>query len=144
PDALAVAGTAAEDFLAEVRSRFAEVRIIDESERRLVGATPALLTRRRNLFCSAEGGVTDVLEPQRKSMCAAESSNTAGIQLLYFTPSDLLVPRVDRQCIMRFLDALVAMGVNVEAVSLDVQLEHAEPTQGRDLFEVYGLDRRFP
>ena len=66
------------------------------------------------------------------------------IKLLYFTPADLLVPRVDRLCIMRFLEALVEHGVDVEAVSLNVRLEHDEPTAQRDLFEVYGLTTRFP
>lgn len=65
-------------------------------------------------------------------------------KLLYFTPADVLVPRVDRQCIMRFIEALVENGVDAEAVSLDVRLEHDEPTKLRDLFDVYGLTTRFP
>ena len=66
------------------------------------------------------------------------------VRLFYFTPADLLVPRVDRQCIMRFLQALAQQRVDVEAVSLDVRLEYAEPTAQRDLFDVYGLTTRFP
>ena len=66
------------------------------------------------------------------------------IQLFYFTPADLLIPRVDRQCIMRFLDALAQRGVVVEAVSLDVKVDFEEPTRERDLFDVYGLTMRFP
>ncbi|MGH3427165.1 MAG: glycosyltransferase [Mycobacteriales bacterium] len=66
------------------------------------------------------------------------------IRLFYFTPSDLLVPRVDRQCIMRFLEALAARGVDVEAVSLNVHLQFDEPTARRGLFEVYGIGKPFP
>ncbi len=63
--------------------------------------------------------------------------------LMYFTPRDVLVPRVDRQCIMRFCEAMAARGLEVEVVSLDVRLDYEEPTRSRDLFDVYGLRTRF-
>jgi glycosyltransferase involved in cell wall biosynthesis len=65
------------------------------------------------------------------------------LRFLYFTPSDLLVPRVDRTCIMRFCEALARRGCDVEAVSLNVHVDFDEPTGTRDLFEVYGLRTRF-
>ncbi|MDP9270174.1 MAG: glycosyltransferase family 4 protein [Chloroflexota bacterium] len=66
-----------------------------------------------------------------------------GTGLLYFTPSDLLIPRVDRQCIMRFCEALAETGGYVEAVSLNVRLDFDEPTQSMDLFSVYGIRTPF-
>ena len=65
------------------------------------------------------------------------------IRFLYFTPSDVLIPRVDRQCIMRFCEAVARTGTDVEVVSLDVELEFDEPTRSRDLFDVYGLATPF-
>jgi glycosyltransferase involved in cell wall biosynthesis len=64
-------------------------------------------------------------------------------RLVYFTPNDVLVPRVDRQCIMRFCEAMAKTSVDVEVVSLDVRLDYAEPTQDRDLWDVYGLSTPF-
>jgi glycosyltransferase involved in cell wall biosynthesis len=65
------------------------------------------------------------------------------VQMLYFAPGDLLVPRVDRQCIMRFCEAMAATGVAVEAVSFDIRLDFDEPTRSRDLFDVYGITTPF-
>jgi glycosyltransferase involved in cell wall biosynthesis len=62
------------------------------------------------------------------------------MRLVYFTPSDLQIPRVDRQCILRFCDALAAKGVDVEVVSLRVALDHDEPSLHMPLEEVYGLE----
>jgi glycosyltransferase involved in cell wall biosynthesis len=65
------------------------------------------------------------------------------LRFLYFTPSDLLIPRVDRTCIMRFCEALKREGCEVEAVSLNVRLEFDEPTRTGDLFDVYGIRTPF-
>lgn len=67
----------------------------------------------------------------------------ATTRIIYFAPSDLLVPRVDRQCTMRFCEALARLGVDVDVVSLDVQINYDEPTRRRELFEVYGVDNVF-
>jgi glycosyltransferase involved in cell wall biosynthesis len=64
-------------------------------------------------------------------------------RFVYLAPNDVLVPRVDRQCIMRFCGALAERGAAVELLSLDVELEFAEPTAGRDLWDVYGLTTPF-
>ena len=64
--------------------------------------------------------------------------------VVYFTPSDLQVPRVDRQCILRFCDALAEAGCAVEVVSLKVRLTYDEPTRHRSIREVYGLRSHFP
>lgn len=60
-------------------------------------------------------------------------------QFFYLSPSDLLIPRVDRQCTMQFCEAVAQAGVEVEVVSLDVRLDYDEPTRDRNLFEVYGV-----
>jgi glycosyltransferase involved in cell wall biosynthesis len=65
------------------------------------------------------------------------------VQVLYFSPRDVLVPRVDRQCIMRFCESMAEAGAAVELVSLDVKLEYDEPTRSRDLFDVYGISTPF-
>ena len=65
------------------------------------------------------------------------------VQVLYFSPRDVLVPRVDRQCIMRFCESMAEAGAAVELVSLDVKLEYEEPTRSRDLFDVYGISTPF-
>ena len=43
-------------------------------------------------------------------------------KFVYFTPRDVLIPRVDRQCTMRFCDAMADGGFDARVVSLDVQL----------------------
>jgi glycosyltransferase involved in cell wall biosynthesis len=44
---------------------------------------------------------------------------------------------------MRFCEAVAAKEVDVEVVSLGVQLNFDEPTRSRNLFEVYGIDVPF-
>jgi glycosyltransferase involved in cell wall biosynthesis len=68
---------------------------------------------------------------------------SATTRMIYFAPSDLLVPRVERQCTMRFCEALARLGVDVYVLSLDVQINYNEPTRKGDLFDVYGVDNIF-
>jgi glycosyltransferase involved in cell wall biosynthesis len=65
------------------------------------------------------------------------------IGLVYFTPRDVLIPRVDRQCILRFCEAMAARGIDVEVVSLNVRLGYDEPSRSRHLFDVYGIKTPF-
>jgi glycosyltransferase involved in cell wall biosynthesis len=65
------------------------------------------------------------------------------IGLVYFTPRDVLIPRVDRQCILRFCEAMTARGIDVEVVSLNVRLGYDEPSRLRELFDVYGIKTPF-
>jgi glycosyltransferase involved in cell wall biosynthesis len=62
---------------------------------------------------------------------------------MYFAPSDVLIPRVDRQCTMSFCEAAADIGWDVELVSLNVRVEFDEPTRNRDIFDVYGVRRSF-
>ncbi len=64
-------------------------------------------------------------------------------KFVYFAPADVLIPRVDRQCIMRFCEALTSGGVNTELISLNVGLEFDEPSRSQDLFDVYGIKTPF-
>jgi glycosyltransferase involved in cell wall biosynthesis len=81
-------------------------------------------------------------------MTDRQSDNTRAdgsrVKFMYFAPNDVLVPRVDRQCIMRFCDALVEQGADVELLTMNLQVEFDEPTVLGDLFEVYGVSHRFP
>ena len=70
--------------------------------------------------------------------------NSNGVKLLFFTPSDILVPRVDRQCNMRFCEALAELGINIELVSLNVRLLYDEPTKKNAIWETYGIRTPFP
>jgi len=65
-------------------------------------------------------------------------------RLVYFAPSDLQVPRVDRHCIVRFCEALVEAGCPVELVSLKIRLEFDEPTKHKPLNDVYAIRTPFP
>ncbi|MEX2458401.1 MAG: glycosyltransferase [Actinomycetota bacterium] len=66
------------------------------------------------------------------------------ISLTYFAPRDVMIPRVARQCIMRFCEALAAAGTDLELVTLGVRLQFDEPTAHRSLWDVYGIRRPFP
>jgi glycosyltransferase involved in cell wall biosynthesis len=65
------------------------------------------------------------------------------VKFMYFAPNDVLVPRVDRQCIMRFCEAVADIGWDVELVTLNVRIEFDEPTRTRPLFDVYGVETPF-
>lgn len=65
-----------------------------------------------------------------------------GMKVLYFAPSDLMVPRVDRQSIMKFCSALGELCA-VELVSLRTRLRFSEPTSTRDIWAVYGVEPTF-
>lgn len=67
-----------------------------------------------------------------------------GGKLVYYAPRDVLIPRVARQCIMRFCEGLASIGVDVELVSLGLRLQHDEPTRRMSLWDVYGIETRFP
>jgi glycosyltransferase involved in cell wall biosynthesis len=62
---------------------------------------------------------------------------------MYFAPSDLRVPRVDRHCTVRFCEAVAQRGWDVELVSLSMRLEFDEPTRGRNLLDVYDVETPF-
>ncbi len=64
--------------------------------------------------------------------------NEARTKVLYFAPSDIAVPRVDRQCIMRFCEALAKRGVEVELAALGVKLMEGE-RRHEDLWSAYNV-----
>lgn len=56
----------------------------------------------------------------------------------YFTPSDLQVARVDRQCIVRFCDALTGHFSSVNLVSIKIKLSKHEISSS-SLYSLYGI-----
>jgi glycosyltransferase involved in cell wall biosynthesis len=74
-----------------------------------------------------------------------ESARVDGsrVRFMYFAPNDVLVPRVDRQTIMRFCEAVANLGWDVELIAMKLRVEFDEPTLRRDLFDVYGVEPRF-
>jgi glycosyltransferase involved in cell wall biosynthesis len=62
--------------------------------------------------------------------------------LYYFTPRDLQVARVDRQCIVRFCEAFAKHFDKLYLVSAKVILAKEEP-QKSDLYKLYGVDKTF-
>ncbi len=65
------------------------------------------------------------------------------MKIFYFTPADILVPRVERTCLMHFCGALARAGVDVEVISLNIKLKYKEPTSHKDIWSVYGLEPNF-
>lgn len=65
------------------------------------------------------------------------------VKFMYFAPTDVLIPRVDRVSIMRCCEGTAEIGWDVELVTLKVRLESDEPTRARNLFEVYGVSDSF-
>ena len=64
------------------------------------------------------------------------------MKLYYFTPSDIQVPRVDRQCIIRFCEALADNGVEVHVVAPKIRLLNVEHKHD-DLYAAYGVKKNF-
>jgi glycosyltransferase involved in cell wall biosynthesis len=87
--------------------------------------------------------MTYELEVKRARSHSASRGSNDRLQFMYFAPSDLFIPRVDRQCIMRFCEAVAELGVGVEVVSLDVKLDFNEPTRSRAFFDVYSIRTPF-
>ena len=59
----------------------------------------------------------------------------------YYTPRDLQVARVDRQCIVRFCDALSRIVRKVKIVTVNIKLNEYENKKD-DLYLLYGIERR--
>ena len=65
------------------------------------------------------------------------------LKLVYFAPADIQVARVDRQAIVYFCEALHRMGVDVELVSLGIELLDREARAEHPL-DLYRIRERFP
>jgi glycosyltransferase involved in cell wall biosynthesis len=65
------------------------------------------------------------------------------LKLIYFAPADIQVARVDRQAIVYFCEALHRMGVDIELVSLGIELLEGEARAGHPL-DLYRIRERFP
>lgn len=61
--------------------------------------------------------------------------------IYYFTPRDIQVARVDRQCIIRFCNALSKLVKNVKVVTVVIKLNKYEQ-HFTDLYSLYGIDKR--
>ncbi|MGB9695785.1 MAG: glycosyltransferase [Ignavibacteria bacterium] len=59
----------------------------------------------------------------------------------YYTPRDLQVARVDRQCIVRFCDALSHFVHNVKVVTVKIKLSEYE-NKTDNLYSLYGIGKR--
>jgi glycosyltransferase involved in cell wall biosynthesis len=65
------------------------------------------------------------------------------MNILYFTPSDIQVARVDRQCIMKFCEALARLnGIVVNLVTVRIRLSKYEQNHS-DIFKLYGVQHPF-
>lgn len=63
-------------------------------------------------------------------------------RFFYFTPSDVQVARVDRQCIVRFCEAMSAFVDELKVVSVKITLS-AHEGGADDLYRVYGVRKCF-
>ncbi|MEO5929147.1 MAG: glycosyltransferase [Candidatus Kapaibacterium sp.] len=65
------------------------------------------------------------------------------LKFLYFTPADIQVARVDRQCIVNFCEAVQRLGVDVELVTIGITLLDVEK-RGEHPLDLYRIRDRFP
>jgi glycosyltransferase involved in cell wall biosynthesis len=93
-------------------------------------------------WCSSRDRLVDGTRVA-SSRSSTETGDQPSVKLMYFAPNDVLVPRVDRQSIMRFCEAVAVSGWDGELVAMKVRVEFDEPTLTRDLFDVYGVRHRF-
>lgn len=66
-----------------------------------------------------------------------------GLRLVYFAPSDVQIPRVDRNCIVKFCEAMAQDGAAVTLVSVGIKVLQSEPTANRTLWDVFGVRQEF-
>ena len=65
------------------------------------------------------------------------------MKFVYLAPSDIQVPRVDRQCIVSFCDALHQLSVDVELVAMKIKLLDVE-AEAPDALAPYRIREPFP
>jgi glycosyltransferase involved in cell wall biosynthesis len=66
-----------------------------------------------------------------------------GRRLIYFAPADLQTARVDRNCVVKFCEAMAEDNANVTLVSLKIRVLDTEPTATRTTWDVFGVKREF-
>ena len=66
------------------------------------------------------------------------------MNLYYFTPTDIQVARVDRQCIVKFCEALSDFADTLKLVSIQIQVsEHERAAAQQELYALYGVRPSF-
>lgn len=65
------------------------------------------------------------------------------LRYIYFAPADIQVPRVDRQGVVHFCEALYRIGVDVELVTLGITLLDHEVKAAHPL-DLYRIREKFP
>ncbi len=65
------------------------------------------------------------------------------LKYIYFSPADIQVPRVDRQGVVHFCEALHRIGVDIELVTLGITLLDSEVKADHPL-DLYRIRERFP
>lgn len=65
------------------------------------------------------------------------------LKFIYFTPADIQTPRVDRQCVVHFCESVHRLGVDLEMVTLGIELLSHEKPAAHPL-EPYRIKERFP
>lgn len=65
------------------------------------------------------------------------------LKFVYFTPIDIQLARVDRQCIVYFCEALHRMGVDIEMITLGIRVFNTELKADHPL-ELYRIKEKFP
>ncbi|MBN1461281.1 MAG: glycosyltransferase family 4 protein [Armatimonadetes bacterium] len=71
------------------------------------------------------------------------AGDSLGLRLIYFAPADLQTARVDRNCIVKFCEALAARHVEVTLVSVAIKALESEPTASRTIWDVFGVRHTF-
>jgi len=77
------------------------------------------------------------------SVIKSLANSLSVVKLFYFTPSDIQVARVDRQCIVNFCDAVQQSGVDTTLVTMSIKLHEAE-TGVDDPLSLYRIRQGFP
>jgi glycosyltransferase involved in cell wall biosynthesis len=64
-------------------------------------------------------------------------------RLIYFAPADIQIARVDRNCIVKFCEAMQQDRADVTLVSARVRVLETEPTASRSIWDVFGVRHVF-
>jgi glycosyltransferase involved in cell wall biosynthesis len=65
------------------------------------------------------------------------------LKFIYFTPADIQVPRVDRQGVVHFCEAVYRLGIDLELVAIGIHLLETE-MQAEHPLAHYRIKKRFP
>jgi len=63
-------------------------------------------------------------------------------RIIYFTPTDVMIPRVDRKCIVMACEGIKKSGGNIKLISLNTIMKKSE-IKNTNIMDLYAVNDKF-